>query len=73
MTPPSYAREAARGLSRALAVVVPGQGHGQLGVACATVVVAEFLERRDPERVDVSCLQRAQAAPFFLNLNSPGP
>ena len=73
VTPPSYAREAARGLSRALAVVVPGQGHGQLGVACATVVVAEFLERRDPERVDVSCLQRAQAAPFFLNLNSPGP
>lgn len=64
VTPPSYAEEAARELSRARHLVLKGQGHHVLAAGCMPKLLAQFLERGEAESLDTSCLERLAALPF---------
>jgi pimeloyl-ACP methyl ester carboxylesterase len=73
VTPPADAERAGRGLSRHRHLVIPGAGHGQLGMGCIPTLMAEFLDHPDPGRLDVGCLARLSPAPFFLTFTGPAP
>ena len=77
VTPPQYAREAAVQLRQAVQIVLPDQGHGQLGAPCMDRVMADFLQRAtQPEQLaqlDRSCLDKVKPAPFFLSLTGAAP
>jgi pimeloyl-ACP methyl ester carboxylesterase len=73
VTPPAYARAAARGFRRHRELVLAGFGHGQLTAPCMDRVMARFLESADPAALDVTCTQAARPMPFFLSVNGPAP
>jgi pimeloyl-ACP methyl ester carboxylesterase len=76
VTPAAFAEEAARGLTAAQLIVLPGQGHGQLMQPCVDRLMAAFLNEAMPGKkpaIDTSCLRGVAPAPFFLSLNGPGP
>src|SRR6202162_1701796 len=56
VTPPDDAARAARGLTRHLNLVLPGEGHGQLATGCVPKLMAEFLDAAAPETLDATCL-----------------
>ncbi len=65
VTPPRYGDEAIARLSRARHLVLPGQGHGLLGVGCMPKLFAQFMQDADPAALDPACLQRLSAQPPF--------
>ena len=77
ITPPQYAREAALQLRQAVQIVLPDQGHGQLGAPCMDRVMADFLQRatraEQVAQLDRSCLDKVKPAPFFLSLTGAAP
>lgn len=74
VTPPAYAEQARKSLTDALHVVVPGNGHGQLGVPCTPRVLATFFDAATTRGLDTACLKDAsRALPFFLDANGPSP
>jgi pimeloyl-ACP methyl ester carboxylesterase len=73
VTPPQYARVAAAGLHRSLALVLSGFGHGQLAAPCIDAVMAQFLARAAVASLDVSCTRAARPLPFFTSVNGPPP
>jgi pimeloyl-ACP methyl ester carboxylesterase len=73
VTPPTYARQAARGFPHSLSIVLEGFGHGQLTVACMDRVMAQFLMRASVSALDVSCTKNARPMAFFTSLNGPPP
>ena len=73
-TPPQYAEDAiAEGLSGALHLVAPDQGHGMASVGCVRDLMQEFIETAATEGLDADCLDRVMATPFFLSAAGPGP
>jgi pimeloyl-ACP methyl ester carboxylesterase len=77
VTPAQYARQAAVQLRHAVQIVLPDQGHGQLGAPCMDRVMADFLQRAaQPEQaaqLDRSCLDKVKPAAFFLSLTGAAP
>jgi pimeloyl-ACP methyl ester carboxylesterase len=73
VTPPQYAKEAARSFPHSLSVVLEGFGHGQLTAPCMDRVLAQFLDSASPETLDVSCSREARPLAFFTSLNGPPP
>jgi pimeloyl-ACP methyl ester carboxylesterase len=73
VTPPQYAKEAARSFPHSLSVVLEGFGHGQLTAPCMDRVLAQFLASASPETLDVSCTREARPLAFFTSLNGPPP
>jgi len=73
VTPPAYARQAARGFPHSLSIVLEGFGHGQLTAACMDRVMAQFLMRASVSALDVSCTKNARPLAFFTSLNGPPP
>ena len=77
VTPAQYARQAAAQLRHAVQIVLPDQGHGQLGAPCMDRVMADFLQRAaQPEQtaqLDRSCLDKVKPAAFFLSLTGAAP
>ena len=73
LTPPSWAEAAARTLSRARHIVVPGAGHGASGAGCAPRLLQEFLDRGSADGLDDSCLKGLARPPFFLTPAGPEP
>ena len=77
VTPPQYARQAAVQMSHAVQIVMPDQGHGQLGAPCMDRVMADFLQRaaqaEQVAQLDRSCLDQVRPAPFFLSLTGAAP
>jgi pimeloyl-ACP methyl ester carboxylesterase len=73
VTPPAYAAAAARGLPHALALVLPGFGHGQLTAPCMDRVLARFLELGAVSDLDTGCTRNARPLPFFTSVNGPPP
>ena len=73
-TPSQYAEDAiAEGLSGALHLVAPDQGHGMASVGCVPDLMQEFIEAASTEGLDADCLDRVMATPFFLSAAGPGP
>ena len=73
VTPPAYAAQAAKNYSQARHILIPGAGHAQLGQPCMDRVMADFLRDAAPAKLEVSCLDTLQPAPFFLTPNGPAP
>jgi len=73
VTPPADAERAARGLLHHIHLVLSGEGHGQLATGCVPRLMAVFLDRAMPEKLDASCLQRHRPAPFFVSMSGPAP
>ena len=73
-TPSQYAVDViADGLTGALHLVAPGQGHGMAPVGCVPKLMQEFIEAAATEGIDAGCLDRVIPAPFFLSPAGPGP
>ena len=73
VTPPRWADQAAVALPASHRITVPGQGHGVLVRGCIPRIVAEFVKRGSADGLDVSCLDRLQPAPIFLDLQGGAP
>ena len=73
VTPPTYAEQVAAGLSRSRHLVVPGFGHGVIGVGCMPRLAAEFIRTADPAAPDAACLDEVQPPPFFVSFAGPRP
>jgi len=73
VTPPSFAEEVAKTLSRSLALTVPGEGHGVLGRSCVARLAADFLERADVKDLDAGCIQGKRPMRFFTSFAGPPP
>jgi pimeloyl-ACP methyl ester carboxylesterase len=73
VTPVEGATRAAAGFSRAVHVIVPDAGHGQIVSPCITRIVAAFLAKGDPQALDLGCLKTERATPFFTTLAGPSP
>jgi pimeloyl-ACP methyl ester carboxylesterase len=74
ITPAAYGDQVQNaGLSNAIHLVVPGQGHGMAPVGCTPQLMASFLERAAPGDLDADCLAQESPAPFFLNFSGPAP
>jgi pimeloyl-ACP methyl ester carboxylesterase len=73
VTPPQDAERAARGLSRHLSLVLPGEGHGQVATGCIPTVMASFLDDPRGAAPDTRCLERHRPVPFFIGLTGPKP
>jgi pimeloyl-ACP methyl ester carboxylesterase len=73
VTPPADAAGVASTLSEARHLILPGEGHGQLGIRCMDQVLANFFESADSRTVDTSCLENKRLPPFWLSLAGPAP
>ena len=73
VTPPEYAAQVAAGLSNSRHIVVPGFGHGVVGLGCMPSLVAEFVRATDPAALDATCLDVLQPPPFFVSFAGPQP
>ena len=73
VTPPGNALRAMQGLSNARHLVLPGQGHGQIGVTCMNRVLAAFMQDLAPAALNARCLDAARPPPFFTTLAGPAP
>ena len=73
VTPPEYAEQVAAGLSNSRHIIIPGFGHGVIGVGCMPKVVAEFIRTADPTALDTTCLDELQPPPFFVSFAGPTP
>jgi pimeloyl-ACP methyl ester carboxylesterase len=73
VTPPAYGEAALRGLADARHVVLADAGHGQLGAPCMDKVLRDFIDTAQPAKLDLKCLDKRSAAPFFTSLAGPPP
>lgn len=73
VTPPKYGDRARASLSNARHVVVEGQGHAQVAVGCAPLIIERFLDTGSVDELDASCLDRQRPAPFFSSFSGPPP
>jgi pimeloyl-ACP methyl ester carboxylesterase len=73
VTPPEYAEAVAATLTNSRHLVVPGFGHGLIGVGCMPRVVAQFVRAADPDGLDITCLEQLQPPPFFASFAGPEP
>ena len=73
VTPPRWADLAAASLPASRRITVPGQGHGVFARGCMPRIVAEFVKRGGADGLDVSCVDRLQPAPIFLDLQGGAP
>jgi pimeloyl-ACP methyl ester carboxylesterase len=71
ITPPSWGDQVVRHLARGRHLVAPATGHGVAGSGCGARLIADFIERADPEDLDTGCLETATRPPFFLTPAGP--
>jgi pimeloyl-ACP methyl ester carboxylesterase len=71
ITPPRYAELAAVDLGNARLLTGRKQGHGQAPRGCVPDIMADFVETADLESLDIDCLDRLFAMPFFLDFAGP--
>jgi pimeloyl-ACP methyl ester carboxylesterase len=71
ITPPQYAELAAVDFSNARLLTGRKQGHGQAPRGCVPNLMADFVETADVEALEVDCLDRLFAMPFFLDFSGP--
>lgn len=66
VTPPRYGETVLEGLPRARHLILRGQGHNVLPVACTPKLVARFLDTLDPAELDAACLDKLPYTPPFM-------
>ena len=73
VTPPRFAEEVLKGLSNGRVLELKGMGHGELMIGCMPKIVAQFVDKPDPKRLDAECLKRIGPIPAFVNFNGAAP
>ena len=73
VTPPRWAEDAARTLTHATSVVVPGAGHGVSMIGCVPRLIHEFLKSGDGTAIDTSCVKQQRRPAFFTSYAGPPP
>ena len=73
ITPPSWGKAVMPGLSNAIHIVAPGQGHGTISRGCIPRLIESFVEEPNPHAIDLACIERLQPFPFFVDLLGPTP
>lgn len=71
ITPPRYAELAAVDFGNARLLTGKKQGHGQAPRGCMPQIIADFVVAADPSALEVDCLDRLYAMPFFLDFSGP--
>jgi pimeloyl-ACP methyl ester carboxylesterase len=72
-TPPKWADLAAETLPNSVRFVVPGVGHGATAEGCVPQLIEQFIEKKDPKKLDASCLTPLKRPPFFVSFAGPTP
>jgi pimeloyl-ACP methyl ester carboxylesterase len=73
ITPPRYAMDAMVELGNARHLTNAEQGHGQVAVGCMPRLIGQFVKTANHADLDVACLDRNFAMPFFLDFSGPQP
>jgi len=73
VTPPSWAEDARRTLSRSLHVVVPGVGHNTLGADCALSLMQQLVASGAVEGLKPACGANLTRPPVFTSFAGPVP
>lgn len=73
ITPPANAAHVARTLRNSLALVVPGQGHGNAWRGCVPQLMTDFVQQASVKNLDGACVQKIRPFPFFTSFTGPGP
>lgn len=73
ITPPEYASETIRHLSRAKHFILHGQGHNVSGIGCAPHIVNNFVVSGSQVNLKAECLERVTSPPLFINFNGSAP
>ncbi len=73
VTPPEYGEEARAQFSNSLHLVARGRGHIVITQRCISGIAAEFVASASVEGLNIECMDRLGAEPFFLNLLGPAP
>lgn len=72
-TPPSWADMAMVEMSNATHLIAPTATHGVVSQTCAANIVGQFIDQKNLEEVDTSCLEKDIRKQFFMNLNGVAP
>ncbi|MCP3165230.1 alpha/beta hydrolase [Myxococcus qinghaiensis] len=73
VTPPSWAEDAKRTLSRSLHVVVPGVGHNTLGADCSLSLMQQLVASGAVEGLKPACGANLTRPPVFTSFAGPVP
>ncbi|MFK8075747.1 MAG: alpha/beta fold hydrolase [Granulosicoccus sp.] len=73
ITPPSYGNTVAEHLTNSRHIVNSHQGHMQAPFGCMPVLLAQFISAGAVNNLNVECLNRLRATPFFIDANGPLP
>ncbi len=73
VTPPNYAETVAADLPNSLHLAAPDYGHGLLLVGCVPDILTRFVAAGSVQDIDITCLEKLQPPPFFVNLTGPEP
>ncbi|HEX8538950.1 MAG TPA: alpha/beta hydrolase, partial [Cystobacter sp.] len=73
VTPPSWADDAKKTLTRSLHVALPGVGHGTSSIGCARALMADFVNRGSVEGLESKCGEGLKRPPFFTSFAGPVP
>ncbi|MDR0965866.1 MAG: alpha/beta hydrolase [Myxococcales bacterium] len=73
VTPPAFGERVKQTLSNARHAVAPGAAHGLTPRGCTAKVIARFVERPEPAKLDVACIEAMRRRPFFLTFAGPKP
>ena len=73
ITPPSYGDSVAEHLTHSRHIVNAHQGHMQAPFGCMPVLLAQFISTGSVDNLNVECLTRLRATPFFVDANGPLP
>ena len=73
VTPPHYADQAASSYSNHLNLVAQGQSHSVMTHPCFKKIATDFIAKGATENIDITCVEKIEASPFFSSLLGPNP
>lgn len=73
ITPPANADRALQMFANGLHVSVPAHGHGVISRGCLPQLAEIFIKQASVEELDLACVEREQAVPFFITPAGPTP
>jgi pimeloyl-ACP methyl ester carboxylesterase len=73
ITPPYHAEAVAESLTNEVHLVFANLGHGTLTNTCGTKIFQTFIENASIDGLDVSCVEKIQPPPFFVDFSGPRP
>jgi pimeloyl-ACP methyl ester carboxylesterase len=73
ITPPAYGDLLLDGLSNAVHLVGPQQGHGVMHRGCFTKIFSDFLTTANVSSLESSCIGHLPRLPFFVDSLGPAP